>query len=207
MRKLLVVAAAALACAVLSAQAGRPTFEVASVKRNTSGPGPSGLFFQPGGRLQVTNRTLRTIISAAYGTPQPLAEYQLIGGPKWLDTDRFDITAKAAGDPQPGPSGPPPSMFLMLQSLLEERFHLKMHRETQELPIFVLTLARGDGRLGPQMHASATDCAALRTSLLARGGGPPPMPLPGERPQCGARQYPGTISAGSMTIAQMVSGL
>ena len=94
-------------------------------------------------------------------------------------------------------------MFLMLQSLLEERFHLTIHCETQQLPIYTLVLARSDGRLGPQMHPSATDCAALIASLRARGaaGGPPPVPpAPGERPQCGARNFPGNISAGGMTI-------
>jgi len=211
MRKLLLVAAVlAFVGSFASADDARPKFEAASVKRNNSGPGPSRLVFQPGGRISVMNLPLRTIIAAAYGTPQPLAEFQLVGGPKWLDTDRFDIIAKAAGDPPPGPNGPPPVMFLMLQSLLEERFHLTIHRETQELPIFALMLARSDGKLGPQMHPSATDCAALIASRMAaaRAGGPPPAPpAPGERPQCGARNFPGNITAGGMTILQMVSGL
>ena len=155
----------------------------------------------------MTNLPLRTIIAAAYGTPQPLADFQLVGGPKWLDTDRFDIIAKAADDPPPGPNGPPPAMFLMLQSLLEERFHLTVHRETKDLPMYALVLARSDGKLGPQIHPSATDCAALMASMRARAGGPPPPPAPGERPPCGARMFPGNITAGGMTMAQMVSGL
>src|SRR5262252_3836957 len=78
----------------------RPVFEAASVKPNKDG-GPFNLLFQPGGRFRATNVTAKMLIGAAYGTPQPLPDFQIAGGPKWLDTDRFDIVAKAAGDPQP----------------------------------------------------------------------------------------------------------
>jgi len=50
---------------------------------------------------------LRELISAAYGTPQPLPAFQISGGPKWIETERFDIVGKAPGDPHPGPDGPP----------------------------------------------------------------------------------------------------
>src|SRR5215475_2113818 len=117
-----------------------PTFEAASVKANKSGPGQIALLFQPGGRFRATNVTLKMLIGAAYGTPQPLPDFQVIGGPKWLDTDRFEVIAKAPGDPQPGPNGPPPQMFLMLQSTLAERFHLRVHYEMREMPIYALVL-------------------------------------------------------------------
>src|SRR5665213_1452900 len=93
---------------------------------------PFRISFQPGGRFVATNVTLRMLIGAAYGTPQPLPDFQMTGGPKWLDTDRFDVTAKAAGDPAPGLQGPPPTMFLMLQSMLEERFKLHVHYEVKD---------------------------------------------------------------------------
>jgi uncharacterized protein (TIGR03435 family) len=189
-----------------STDAANPAFEAATVKPNKAGPGAVRLLFQPGGRFVATNVTLKMLIGAAYGTPQPIPDSQLSGGPKWLDTDRFDVVAKAAGDPAPGPNGPPPTMFLMLRTLLEERFQLKVHTETKELPIFALVLARSDGKLGPQMHSSATDCAALMASMRARGG-PPAPPPPGERPPCGARMFPGTMSAGGMTMTQIVNGL
>src|SRR5215470_5206656 len=129
----LVVLFAALSLATMSAQtpappSARATFEAASVKRNKDG-GSFSLFFQPGGRFRATNVTAKMLIGAAYGTPQPLPDFQISGGPKWLDTDRFDIVAKAAGDPQPQNNAPPAIMFQMLQSLLEDRFHLKAHRE------------------------------------------------------------------------------
>jgi uncharacterized protein (TIGR03435 family) len=183
-----------------------PTFEAATVKQNKSGPGPMGIQFQPGGRLRVINAPLKVLIGAAYGTPQPLPDYQISGGPKWIDSDRFDVLAKAEGDPKPGPNGPPPEMFLMLRSLLLERFQLSVHHETREMPIFALLLARSDGKLGPQIHPAATDCAALMAAMRERGG-PPPPPAPGERLPCGTRMFPGNISAGAMTMAQVASGL
>ncbi len=153
-----------------AAQAGDPVFEVASVKANKSGDNRIGIGFQPGGRFRATNVPLRELISAAYGTPQPLPAFQILGGPRWIESDRFDIVAKAAGDPQPGPNGAPPEMFLMLRNLLAERFQLTVHRDTKEAPIYALVMARGDGKLGPQMHASATDCAAVMSAMRGRGG-------------------------------------
>jgi uncharacterized protein (TIGR03435 family) len=187
------------------ASSNRPTFEAASVKANKSG-GPFQLIFQPGGRFRATNVTLKMLIGAAYGTPQPLPDFQQEGGPKWMESDRFDVIAKAPGDPKPGPNGPPPEMFLMIQSMLEERFHLKVHFEMKDMPIYALVLARSDGKLGPRMTLSTTDCAALMASMRARGG-PPPPPAPGERPPCGARMFPGNLSAGAMTMTQVVNGL
>ncbi len=82
-----------------------PQFEVASIKPNKSGPGPQRIGFQPGGRFIATNVPVRDLISIAYGQPQPLPNFQIIGGPGWMTSDRFDITAKAEGDPQPGRGG------------------------------------------------------------------------------------------------------
>jgi uncharacterized protein (TIGR03435 family) len=185
---------------------GRPTFEAASVKRNKEG-GPFSLFFQPGGRFRAVNVTAKMLISSAYGTPQPLPEFQIAGGPKWLDTDRFDIVAKAAGDPQPGPNGPPPAMFEMLRSLLTDRFHLKVHFEVKDTPVFALMLLRPDGSLGTQFRQTDVDCGAVMRAARERGGGPPPPPSPGERPKCGARMFPGNLSAGAQTLTQIVNGL
>jgi uncharacterized protein (TIGR03435 family) len=189
-----------------AAQAGDPVFEVASVKANKSGDNRIGIGFQPGGRFRATNAPLRELISAGYGTPQPLPAFQILGGPKWIESDRFDIVAKAAGDPQPGPNGAPPEMFLMLRSLLAERFQLTVHRETREVPIYTLVMARGDGKLGPQMHASATDCAAVMSAMRGRGG-PPAPPAPGERMPCSLRMFPGSLSGGASTIAQLANVL
>jgi uncharacterized protein (TIGR03435 family) len=184
-----------------------PVFEAASVKANKSGDNRIGIGFQPGGRFRASNVPLRELISAAYGTPQPLPAFQISGGPKWIESERFDIVAKAAGDPQPGPNGPPPEMFLMLRNLLAERFQLTVHRESKELPIYTLVMARSDGRLGAQLRPAATDCAALMNATRSRGGGPPPAPAPGERMPCGMRMFPGNLTGGASTMAQLTNVL
>src|SRR5437762_7324686 len=67
-------------------------FEVASVKPNKSGDGRIGIFGQPGGRFNATNVPLRLLIRNAY----QLQDSQLVGGPDWIASSRFDIVAKAA---------------------------------------------------------------------------------------------------------------
>jgi bla regulator protein blaR1 len=182
------------------------TFEVASVKANKSGDNRIGIGFQPGGRFRATNVPLRELISAAYGTPQPLPAFQITGGPKWIESDKFDIVAKAPGDPQPGPNGPPTVMFAMLRNLLADRFQLALHRENREMPIYALVLARPDGKLGPQLKVSATDCAAMMAAGRGRGT-PPPLPQPGERMPCGMRMFPGNLSGGSSSMTQLTNVL
>src|SRR5688572_15860086 len=68
-----------------------PTFDVASVKPNTTLGGERGAGFQPGGRFRARNMTVRGLIAAAYGDPQPLPTFRVVGGPGWIDSDRFDI--------------------------------------------------------------------------------------------------------------------
>jgi uncharacterized protein (TIGR03435 family) len=201
------VVAASVGLLGFAQDAADPAFEAASVKPNKSGDGRIALFFQPGGRFTATGVTLKMLIGAAYGTPAPLPEYQLIGGPDWIGSDRFDIIAKAEGDPQPGPQGPPPIMFQMLRTLLTDRFKLAVHTESRELPIYALVMSRADGTTGPQLNPAAVDCAALRG---ARGNAPPPGPPPGppagfERPPCGIRIAPGTLLAGGVTMAQLAN--
>src|SRR5688572_4776022 len=95
-RTLLVSLAIATAAAPLLGQTpGTASFEVASIKRNTSG-GRETMVGQPGGHLTATNTTLRSVIRAAF----QLQDDQIVGGPEWISTERFDITARAeAGTP------------------------------------------------------------------------------------------------------------
>jgi len=184
------------------APADTPKFDVASVRENTAGDGKVLFGIQPGGRFTTIGVPLSNLITQAYG----LQRSQLIGGPDWIETARFDITAKAEADiPRTTLGGPPGPLHLMLQDLLRERFKLAAHRETREQPIYTLTLARPDGKLGPGLRASTTDCAAL----FARGRvGPPPRGMgPGERPACGMRIGPGQLVAGAMPISQLIPPL
>jgi hypothetical protein len=110
----------------------KPAFEVASVRENSSGSNQVSISMQPGGRFTAVNMPLVILIRSAYR----LQDSQLVGAPDWIATSRYDITAKAEGDlPPSSPIGPPSTGMVMLQSLLEERFKLKVHREVREQPI------------------------------------------------------------------------
>jgi uncharacterized protein (TIGR03435 family) len=179
----------------------KPTFEVASVKPNKSGDPGMSITTQPGGRYIATNVPVGMLIRNAY----QLQESQLVGLPDWAASERFDIAAKAEQDIAPTNQKPNPHQ-LMLQSLLEERFNLKVHRETRDLPGYALVVARADGKFGPQMKQSDVDCAAL--AAARRAGGPPPPPMTaGERRPCSMRMGRGTLTAGSMTMANLAGTL
>ena len=185
-----------------SAPAETPKFEVASVRPNTSGDNKQSNQILPGGRYNAVNIPPRLLIMNAYG----LQEQQLVGAPPWITSERFDIVAKAEGEIGPPASrdGGPSPMQLMIRSLLEERFKLKVHREPREVPIYSLVLARPDGRLGNGLKVSAVDCEAIMAAR--RKGGPPSEPLkPGERPQCGARVGFGELTAGGQPLLELVS--
>jgi beta-lactamase regulating signal transducer with metallopeptidase domain len=106
--------------------APRLAFEVASIKPNKAGPGERGLVFQPSGRFLATNVPVRSLIATAFGTPQPLPLFRIIGGANWLDSDGYDIEAKAANTfvPSQGAPGFSTNGRLMLRTLLADRFQL-----------------------------------------------------------------------------------
>ena len=97
---------------------------------------------------------VRILIRQAYGQ---LQDFQLVGGPDWINSDRFDIEAKPEGG---GPMSPQVLQSVFRQ-ILEDRFALKVHKETRELPIYALVLARSDGRLGPNLKPSSPECSTL----------------------------------------------
>jgi len=169
-------------------------FEVASVKPNNSGDGRVAIMAQPGGRISMTNVTLRLMIRNAYR----VQDSQIAGGPDWLNTARFDVTAKADGNP------PADETQLMMRALLAERFKLATHNESRELPVYALVPARTDARPGPQLKKSEADCGA------GRGSAPPAaaVPLaPGQVPSCGVVVGFGSIRARGTTLAALSSTL
>src|SRR5579864_7684865 len=98
---------------------GRSEFEVASVKQNTSGD--SNRLIRPSdGRLSVTNMTLKDLLTFAY----QVRDFQISGGPGWINSDHYDIEAKTDGKAAPKQMEGP-----MLRALLKDRFKLKVHRE------------------------------------------------------------------------------
>jgi uncharacterized protein (TIGR03435 family) len=121
-------------------------FEVASITPCAPGtPAPPGehmgmvQFLYPGGRFTARATTVKYLMEWAYG----ILPAQHSEGPSWLGLERYDIMAKAPGNPTEE------QMKLMTQALLEERFKLKIHRETKEVPILVLSVGKTPPKLFP----------------------------------------------------------
>ena len=191
-----VVSVAALA----AAQSSQPSFDVASVKENTSGSGAGGFAPPTPGRMRITNTPLRFILEYAF----QLRRHQLIGLPEWAESVAFDMTATFPIDPPRTED----DRRAMLRGLLVDRFGLKTHRERREIPIYVLVVARKDGALGPQLVRSTIDCEQWIAENRARTGAGSPSPVPGsKRPTCQmvARRY--SITAGTQTIQQLTNAL
>jgi len=166
MRSSLVLLVALSACA-LTAQA--PAFEVATVKPNKSGTTQANIGMLPNG-ISFVNLPLRAIIQFAYGINQPS---KLVGVPDWAVTERYDISARAAGPVNTD------ERRLMLQALLADRLKLVARLEKREVSILALMLARNDGKLGknlvestgcvPPGSAAAKDAASAGTQTTVCG--------------------------------------
>jgi uncharacterized protein (TIGR03435 family) len=124
------------------AKTAAQAFEVASVKPNNSDDHRVMFKMTPGGRVEINNASAKMLIVMSYN----LKPNQLSGGPSWLESAKYDITATA-------PEGPddPERTNLMMQTLLADRFKLAIHRETKEMPIYELVT----GKNGPKLKASA----------------------------------------------------
>jgi uncharacterized protein (TIGR03435 family) len=124
----------------------RPRFDTASVKPNRSRE--AGIMRRPTpGRSFYGNAPIHIVVEEAYSVrPDRVFNY-----PSWADKETFDITATYNADQQR-------QVRLMLQTLLEERFSLRVHRETRELSVYELVKARADGQLGPGLRPSTAEC-------------------------------------------------
>jgi uncharacterized protein (TIGR03435 family) len=185
-----------------SAQTPSPSgrFDVASVKPNRSGALSIGFDVPGARRFTVNNAPLRDIIRFAHDVD----EAQLVGGPEWIRSERFDIVATAERDiPAWTPDGPPAVLLAMVRSLLAERFHLETHTDTRDLPVYALVLARADRKLGPRASVSTVDCAAASAS---RGDARPALNA-GEAPACGMRIGPGQMLLGSVPMSRFATVL
>ena len=164
-----------------SSMGSHPQFAVASVKQNNSGDGGAfcnsiplscySLMAKPG-FYEAKNEPIRELIAAAYDLT-PVQKREISGGPKWIDSLRFDIEAKAEGNPSID------QRRLMLQDLLANRFKLVVHRTTKQSPVFALRLVNA-GKNGPKLilHSEAADCLDVAT-------GPPPGGFTSTNAFCG----------------------
>ena len=139
----------------------RPAFEVASVKPNNSGADSSSgkTSRRPRGSVTHNNVTLQVLVLQAYD----LREFQVVGGPAWTYQDKFDVEAKA-------PAIPDPDLHAMMQSLLEEHFQLKVHRETRALSVFLLSLAEAGSKLRSSSVGPPGGPISTRTNAGSTGG-------------------------------------
>jgi len=165
------LAAALLAFALdgIAQTPARPEFEVATIRLNADCVNGAGREQQSAGRFSVECVSLRDYVRGAYGSfgngrDRNLRPPQVLGGPKWVDTERYDIVAK-----------PPPDTGLdemygpMMRALLENRFQLKVHTEIRELPVYTLSVARG----GPKLTATAAgSCVPVDLKTVLKTAGP-----------------------------------
>jgi uncharacterized protein (TIGR03435 family) len=210
-----------LLCAVLliaSTSAGfaqppvtRDGFTVASIRPNRSG----GVFtaatvpriaLQPGGRVTARNSSLRELIVVAYG----LLDYQVVDGPDWIESDRFDIDARAERELSADEAR------TMLRALLADRFALKAHTESRPLPIYALVTARDDGAFGPQLRSAGEACAKP-VPPMGLPPIPPPPPPPADQQmtllnvrwprRCPSLMAPGFLSMRDMSMDEFAARL
>jgi len=184
----------------------RPRFELASIKlatdcgRTPNDPGPRGPGASSPGRLEIRCASVEALIQRAYvgfanGVSLNRAELEIKGGPDWSRSARYDVAAKAENAAHVAEmSGP------MLQQLLEDRFQLKIHRETKPGDVYELTVAKTGLKLKPTKEGSCTPRDLDHW--------PPTPPAPGQPNTvvCGAfRSPPSTaetmkLEADGMTI-------
>jgi bla regulator protein blaR1 len=187
-----------LAQSITSAATPLPHFEVASIK--PAAPDQRGTFIRPGpnGGIGINNMPVKEMIVLAW----QIQPFQVSGGPSWIESLHWDITA--TGNHRFNPD----EMPLMVQSLLEDRFQLKIHHETKELPVYALVLANKNGKLGPQLTESKEgSCTPFDPSKP-----PPPPPMPG-KPQtramgCGGMfMGPDRLGATATTIDRLAPAI
>src|SRR5215467_5646421 len=194
MRRSLVVSAA---CAVsmlfgLAAHAQLPplaeTFEVSSVKANTQPDARPRIVVDPG-RFTATGALLSDLVRYAWGFSSLTSQNQVVGGPAWMTTTRFDIVATTKGLPS----------LTMLRALLQDRFKVAAHVESRDSAVYALVMDRGDRRLGPAIHVSTSQC-------VGPGGTAPPTSAAANT-LCAIRGRPGAYTAEGASMAQLARTL
>jgi uncharacterized protein (TIGR03435 family) len=175
--KLLLVLAGSLAFLHAQSLAAHNEIEVATVKLNIGG-GRGGMRANPG-RFTVSNTSIRTMIRNAYKVP----DFTISGGPGWITSDHYDIEAKVEGVLKGD------EVLLLLKTLLEDRFQLKVHRETREGPVYALTVTKGGFKLQPS-NCIVVDPTHPRAPMV-----------PNEKPP----EYCGTNRGGANGLSQTLN--
>ncbi|HVG71702.1 MAG TPA: TIGR03435 family protein [Vicinamibacterales bacterium] len=165
-----------------------PRFEVASVKKPDGKTTSSALRTPGGGRITIVNLPLRTIIMQAWGG---LRDYQLSGGPSWMTTDRFTVTAKAETNV------PREQLMPMVRAVLVDRFQMKYHIEKKEMQAYVLTTAEKEWK--PTARMKPVECPT-------GPAGTPAAPIRPDQIRCGSTMLSTSgIQARGVTMTNFVS--
>jgi uncharacterized protein (TIGR03435 family) len=197
----------AVAQQFLTALTGPPVdpntrYEAVVIKPADDGSGQMRIQMTPA-RFESTNVPIGVLLRQALQK----ADYQTVGAPAWINTERYSIRATGSD------SLPPAALSVMLLNLLKDRFQLATHLETRDQPIFQLVVARADGRLGPDLKATPAECQATiaERAADAKAGRPPSLPTfpgPNEPLPCGfGRVAPGIAAFSGRTIAQIIPTL
>jgi len=198
--RLIFLIALTVCAATSGAQAQKdPAFDVAAIKPAADTQQFSFSMVQPGGRYIGQNMSLRLLIKTAYG----VHDSQIVSGPSWIDSDRWDINAKAEGYKDATTFRD--QARLMVRPLLADRFKLVLHHEQRELPVYALVLAKANGKFGPQFRRNdGRDCdKALPPLPAVEGAAEQPFLMP-----CGADLFnPRHLAARAMTLTYILIGL
>jgi uncharacterized protein (TIGR03435 family) len=198
---------------------GKMSFDVTSGKPDMAEPGQNVNTNVPfrrdnvnsptGGLFSATNFSLPSYILFAYGLTEPEMHVVQSQLPKWANTNRYDIEARAAGNPTRD------QMRLMMQALLADRFKLALHRETHQVPVFALVLDK-PGKLGPQLrrHLDSPPCPSVPAAPGPASPGPAKTVAGGFPEDCGRSTLlqpsaPGRIRTGARAypLATFASGM
>jgi uncharacterized protein (TIGR03435 family) len=138
----------------------RLAFEAATIKLAAGGSSPLPVAPSAPNRLRISSMTLTQLIYTAYGNGGFNTSMRVTGGPDWIKQTAFFIEGVAAGQ------STPQQLRLMLQTLLEDRFALKISRETQTGDVLGLVVDRSDGTLGPKVKKWDGTCPSVMPALV-----------------------------------------
>jgi bla regulator protein blaR1 len=142
------------------------TFEVASIKPGDPLANGMSINYPPGGGIRMENCTLKMMVGFAWG----LRDFQLSGGTGWIESERYHVLAKGA--PLEGPADfrnmtdkqrevNAAVIRARLRQLLQERFHLEVHTETKELPIYALVVTKGGSKMKPNTSPDGSPAGTM----------------------------------------------
>jgi len=199
MRLILVVLTMTSVVALVAQAPKEPAFDVAAIKTTDDLRAVSFSMVQPGGRYIGQNMSLRLLIKTAYG----VHDSQIVNGPSWIDSARWDINAKAEGYKDATTFRD--QARLMVRPLLADRFRLVLHHEQREIPVYALVLAKANDQFGPNFRRDdERDCDKPMPPMTAAETAAEPIVAMA----CGGDLFnPRHLEARAMTLNYMLIGL